>query len=162
MSFDPQTAFHAIPTRYALLKMLIPATGKAIESSLMQEVQLEGTRVVLALEIHRSRHGEYPRSLAELAPAILPEVPPDPVTGGLFGYRLLAPGEDPAGRPYVLYSFGNDHRDDGGRTASTTKIPMSLRDVSAGLDYVINVPRPPQPETENPEPAQPEETPAQP
>ena len=63
--------------------------------------------VVLALEIYRRRHGEYPDSLDDLVPDLLPAVPPDRFTGEAIGYRRT---RDRA----VVYSVGADRDDDGG------------------------------------------------
>lgn len=66
--------------------------------------------VVIALELHRRRHGSYPQRLDELVPGTLPEVPPDPMDGRPMRYRPPArPGERP-----MLYSVGCDGVDDGG------------------------------------------------
>jgi hypothetical protein len=44
------------------------------------------TELTLALELYRSGHGEYPPSLAALAPQYLDKVDPDPATNRDFGY----------------------------------------------------------------------------
>jgi len=61
----------------------------------------------IALELHRRRTGEWPPSLAELTPDVLPELPTDRFTGEPLRYRLME------GRP-LLYSHGTDRDDDGG------------------------------------------------
>jgi len=65
-------------------------------------------RLALALGAYRSDRRSYPKSLAELAPKYLEEVPNDPFSGDNFHYE---------GKPdsFVLYSVGLNHRDDGGR-----------------------------------------------
>jgi hypothetical protein len=62
----------------------------------------------------RLKRGDWPRTLDELVPEYLAEVPIDRLTGGKLGYKLQ--GDRP-----VLYSFGADGDDDGGRAARLPK-----------------------------------------
>jgi hypothetical protein len=68
----------------------------------------DGVLVGMALELHRRRAGQYPVTLNELTPGLLPEVPVDRISGKPVRYRL---GD---GRPLV-YSLGGDGDDDQGR-----------------------------------------------
>ena len=68
----------------------------------------DATRIVVALERHRRKHGEWPATLEAIDPAILAEVPNDDFTGEPFIYRLLD------GEP-LLYSIGTNGVDDGGQ-----------------------------------------------
>jgi hypothetical protein len=62
----------------------------------------------LALARYRAEHqGEYPKTLAELTPKYLAEVPKDPFGDGDLHYKREGDG-------YVLYSVGINGRDDGG------------------------------------------------
>lgn len=45
-------------------------------------------KIGLALKIYKCEHGKYPASLQELVPAILPEIPVDPIDGKPFGYKV--------------------------------------------------------------------------
>jgi len=45
-------------------------------------------KIGLALKIYKCEHGKYPASLQELVPAILPEIPADPLDGKAFGYSV--------------------------------------------------------------------------
>lgn len=45
-------------------------------------------KIGLALKIYKCEHGKYPASLQELVPAILPEIPVDPLGGKPFGYKV--------------------------------------------------------------------------
>lgn len=151
MSFHPDTAVESMPYRYIMLRLLLPALGKSIQTSQHHELNIAGMRVMLAIEIYRARHGAFPASLADLAPEILPKVPQDPL-GQAFGYRLFAPGEDADGRGYLLYSFGADLQDNGGKQ-DPNAAPIALQQRGAGLDLVINQPREKQPELPEPPPA---------
>ena len=68
----------------------------------------EGTTIAIALELYHRKHGEYPKTLAELSPMYLPQVPVDRITGGPLKYRLMD------GKP-LIYSVGADRDDDGGK-----------------------------------------------
>lgn len=70
-------------------------------------LHLLAQETVCALELFRREHGDYPASLADLAPAHLPAEPVDPHMGGPLGYRREGEG-------YVLYAVGTDGKDDGG------------------------------------------------
>lgn len=73
------------------------------------EVQIEGTRTMLLLEIHRSLTGSFPAALDLLAPELREQLRPDPISGKPFAYRVDGPSDS-----YFLYSIGADGRDDGG------------------------------------------------
>jgi len=45
-------------------------------------------KIGLALKIYKCEHGKYPASLQEIIPAILPNIPIDPLDGKSFGYRV--------------------------------------------------------------------------
>jgi hypothetical protein len=49
--------------------------------------ELDAARISLALHIYKNNNGAFPDSLEKLAPAILPEIPADPMTGKPFGYQ---------------------------------------------------------------------------
>lgn len=73
-------------------------------------------RVELALQEFRRAQGRYPGSLSELAPLLASECRMDPFSGKPFGYRYpRPPSRSPRVLPFLLYSAGNDGRDDGGR-----------------------------------------------
>jgi hypothetical protein len=69
--------------------------------------RLRCTAVALAAERYRLRHGDWPRAIAALVPDYLPAVPLDPFDGAPLRYRRTDGGA-------VVYSVGEDGRDDGG------------------------------------------------
>ena len=80
------------------------------------------SRAGLACRIHKVRTGQYPESLEALVPALLTEVPVDPFTGRPLVYRR-------AGEGFIVYSFGSNLKDDGGRsTWETTQLVMDKDD----------------------------------
>jgi hypothetical protein len=131
--------------RFETVRLLSPALGQFVQNRAVSAVRLEGTRVMVALELYRARHGAYPDSLDQLAGDIVTQAPADPLHGLPFGYRLL--DNDPDGRAYLLYSIGLDRVDDGGAEASPADrethghaaalTALALRNA----DYVINEPR---------------------
>jgi hypothetical protein len=65
----------------------------------------------IALKRYQLKHGRYPPDLVSLVPEFVPKVPLDPVDGQPLRYRLNADGT------FVLYSVGENGRDDGGNPA---------------------------------------------
>jgi hypothetical protein len=91
-----------------LADMLTPALAK---THVKADRILTVTRLasaVAALERHRLATGSYPKKLAELAPRLAATVPPDPMTGQPFGYRLETDGT------FTLYGMGPNKKDDNG------------------------------------------------
>jgi hypothetical protein len=64
-------------------------------------------RTALALERYRVTRGTLPDNLMELSPVFLDNVPEDPYDGHPLRYKKLVKG-------YVVYSVGEDGKDDGG------------------------------------------------
>jgi hypothetical protein len=89
------------------LILLIPA----VESATLQPHYVRASRdamlTAIAMELHRRRHGQWPNTLDELVPSLLPAAPVDRFDGRLLRYRIVD------GSP-VLYSIGHDFEDDGG------------------------------------------------
>lgn len=110
------------------------------------ELQRQAVPVILALERFRMRHGGWPESLSQLEPEFMEELPTDPISASAFGYKRRAPTPDDP-REFWLYSLGLEADDDGGKeTADPDEAHHALmtpRWRAAGLDYVINRPRPP-------------------
>jgi hypothetical protein len=130
----------ALSPRFVLLKVLVPALGRSMESADMCAVGVAGTRVMLAVELFNQRAGRYPESIAELTPGILPTVPLDPWSGKPFVYRRLDPATDPYRRSYTLYSVGADGVDNGGVYAIRWNESALSAAKGNGLDYVFNLP----------------------
>ena len=93
--------------QYAPLMILIPAFRSATVAFEKANGRLEGVLCGIALELYRREHGDWPESMARLAPQWLPRVPVDRINGGELEYRIE--GDKP-----VVYSLGRDGDDDGG------------------------------------------------
>jgi hypothetical protein len=72
------------------------------------ETQRAVVLTAIALERYRLRHGSHPESLAELTPTLVSAVPIDPMDGKPLRFRRTEDGR------FLLYSIGEDGRDDGG------------------------------------------------
>lgn len=92
----------------ALLKLLLPAVGRAGEVLAAQRFDLDAAAMAVALARFRAASGQWPRSLEQLVPSFLPSVPLDPETTLPYCYELRESGP-------VVWSTGPDGIDDGGR-----------------------------------------------
>lgn len=125
-------------TQFGYSKHLITIDGQS-------RLALAGTRAMVALERHRSEHGDYPVTLQELIPAFLETVPIDPWSGGPLGYVRVDPATDPLGRHYLLYSTGSDFEDNGGRVNADLRFSRQVLQVPSkpdthGYDFIVNDP----------------------
>jgi hypothetical protein len=93
--------------RYRLLTALIPAISRASTSAEMTTQARDGLLVAIALRLHERRYGEFPGTVGELSPGLLPEVPLDRYDGGRLKYAF----RDGVA---IIYSAGVDRDDDGG------------------------------------------------
>jgi hypothetical protein len=119
-----------------ILDPLCASRALGIGSGLAMEATRDGTRLMIALERHRLRHGQYPASLAALAPKFIDNVPIDPFTARPFRYRLLDAAATNAAEGYILYSIGFDEIDNGGTTAEDPYDAFSPK--GPGTDFIIN------------------------
>jgi hypothetical protein len=90
-----------------LLFPAVPTVFKACGKSMAYQ---EITLAAIAAERHRLKNGSFPRSIEELTPEFLPEVPLDPFDGKAI--RLLHRDDQ-----LVIYSVGVNRVDDGGTQA---------------------------------------------
>lgn len=161
-ALDPDTILARFPQTdpgLPLISALMPALGKYVQSTDQLRVDLAGTRLLLAVELFRTRHHRLPSALAELVPGELSELPRDAYAAdGQFRYfarpdaapapaaadAALDPKPNPTNHPlpYVLYSVGTDGADD--LAASDVNDPgMGLYGSAAttkGKDWVITRP----------------------
>lgn len=92
------------------------------------EVARQIVITAIALKRYQLRYGAYPPGLAALKPDFATEVPRDPMDGKPLRYRLNSDGT------YVLYSVGEDGKDDGGDSSPTT--PSKTTNWLQGRDWV--------------------------
>jgi hypothetical protein len=96
------------------------------------EVARQIVIVAIALKRYQLQRGAYPRELAALKPKLLAEMPHDPMDGKPLRYRLNLGGT------YVLYSVGEDGKDDGGDVSPAA--PSKTATWLQGRDWVWPLP----------------------
>lgn len=111
------------------------ASGKVLNKVMATEIAREFAISAIALKRYQIRKGVYPDRLEELVPDFLSAVPRDAVDGQPLRYRRNPDGT------YLLYSIGEDGKDDGG-DPRPTRTSKSLN-WQRGADWVW-----PQPATE--------------
>ncbi|MFT3686310.1 MAG: hypothetical protein QM783_15555 [Phycisphaerales bacterium] len=113
------------------------ATWSLVRGVEWAELDRVGLTIVCAVEKFNLAHGRSPATLNELVPEQLKSVPLDPLGGRPFSYKLIDPAKDPHGRSYLVYIWGNDNVDDGGkepRRYYDAIVPPTQKD----MDYIIN------------------------
>ena len=81
---------------------------RAGDKAVHTETERQMTLATIALKRFQLRHGKLPASLEGLVPEFLPAMPYDYMSAKPLCYRLKPDGS------YVLYSVGEDGKDDGG------------------------------------------------
>ncbi len=89
-------------------QMLVPALTRVQLAQARGEAMIDLTRIGLTLEACHAETGAYPANLNAVGTDLGGAVPVDPFTGQ--GYVYL-----PQGDAFILYSLGENGRDDGGR-----------------------------------------------
>lgn len=87
----------------------------------------------IALKRYQLKHGKYPSTLSDLVPEFVSSVPRDPVDGKPLRYRLIPDGN------FLLYSIGENGKDDGGDGSSSNTIGPGFPDrwnARDALDWV--------------------------
>ena len=109
----PSTFSNQDPPRYAFLSgMIMPVYTRARNAADRVQAQIAGSEIVLALEAYKDRYGGYPASLDELKARLGWAIPEDPFSGNDFIYK-------PQGNGILLYSVGENLKDDGARKYSS-------------------------------------------
>jgi hypothetical protein len=119
--------------RHRISAIAIPNIMKATAVVSRNETQRRLTIAAIALERYRLRHGRLPPDLDALVPDFLSAVPLDPMSGKPLRYRRNESG-------FVMYSVGEDGRDDGG-DPSSPRVANEL-DFWSGKDAVWPAPAP--------------------
>jgi hypothetical protein len=83
--------------------------GKIQQASDRCQQTNENLLLAFALARYQRDHGRYPKTLGQLAPKYLTEIPLDRFSGRVLIYR-------PSKSGYLLYSVGANGKDDGGKT----------------------------------------------
>jgi hypothetical protein len=99
---------HQLSFWHVMTKTLMPALTRVAQLDLRARAHLDLAQTALAVERYRLATGKLPQQLEDLVPQYLAQVPTDPFDGNPIRYRPGPPG-------YLLYSVGEDGRDNGGR-----------------------------------------------
>jgi len=91
-----------------LLSLLTPAFQAALHAEDGALAMRELTKVAAALAVYRAEQGEYPETLEQLVPDVLPEMPIDLYSDEPLIYRKMEDGG------YLLYSISQNGIDNGG------------------------------------------------
>ncbi len=119
----------------ALSHMLLPAFAKAMLKACQAQTFTQLAITACALERHWLARGNYPESLAALAPELAKLVPLDPMSGQPFHYERTADGR------FRLWSVGWNGKDDGGTVALTGTPASKSRNINFEQgDWVWPVP----------------------
>ncbi len=92
-----------IPGQCSIMRMMLFCEAQCFQ-------WLDHLQLAVALSIHRAEHGQFPEKLEQLKPAILAEIPLDRMA---HGQQLPRYRRDGSG--YMLYSLGENGKDNGGR-----------------------------------------------
>jgi hypothetical protein len=102
-----------LPVEKAIMtQMSLPALSKAYNREARIDAQLGNAEIALSCHIYKQRYGDYPSSLKELTPEILPSLPLDPFTGEDYIYKKKD-------KRFIIYSVGENLKDDGGTPRAT-------------------------------------------
>ena len=91
-----------------LARNLLPSSGYVLRKFAYAQNSVNMAHVACALERYHLAHGEYPDTLATLAPQFMENIPHDIIGGQPLHYRRTNDGK------FLLYSVGWDETDDGG------------------------------------------------
>jgi hypothetical protein len=101
-------SIHALDKgKYFLSSQLLPALFRYFLLEARFDALLGAAEIGLANRIYRQANGKFADTLNQLAPEILPALTLDPFTGKDYIYRKTDTG-------FIVYSVGEDEKDDGG------------------------------------------------
>jgi hypothetical protein len=97
-----------------LANCLLPSYVRAIELYCRVAVERARVRIVLGAHVFKSKNGRWPHDLKEATEDESPDIRQDPFSGKELVYKV-------AGDSFLLYSVGEDCKDDGGKRAASGK-----------------------------------------
>lgn len=103
--------------RYAIIsQMMFPVFSGAKAKCYEAQARTAGDRIMLALITYKGRYGAYPASLSDLRAKLGWKIEEDAFSGKDFIYR-------PKGAGFLLYSVGQNLKDDGARVEPPKVLP---------------------------------------
>lgn len=109
---DSEKALQAVTPPPVMTAVLAPAYERSAAARDKAIARLGLAQVALLLKAYRAEQGAYPQSLAELPGLNGKPLPTDPFSGKAFCYR-------PDGAGFIVYSWGPNLKDDGGKPTSS-------------------------------------------
>jgi len=91
------------------LALLGPALSATLHAEERAETKRRLTSLAFSIAAFRIDNQAYPKTLADLSPKYVKQLPTDPRTGKSFVYRRIKAG-------YILYGLGRNGKDDDGQT----------------------------------------------
>lgn len=113
---------------HILFHMYSPSYSWTTRSYLRNVAQVRATRVGIAVHRYRLATGNLPNTLDDLVPSYIDVVPEDPYDGRALRYDELETG-------FVVYSIGEDKKDDGGKERPTARVKR--RSSSWDITFII-------------------------
>jgi ABC-type transport system involved in multi-copper enzyme maturation permease subunit len=126
---------NALPPNLTASNFMMWTTRNVTQHHWTSLAELRCAVAMLAVERYRLAHGNWPKSLNELVPAFLREVPADPFDGKPLRFRRLPDG-------VVIYAVGFDGTDDGGKLErGTSRLLAAPRAAapSTGVDVGVRL-----------------------
>lgn len=96
---------------HSLMSASVLSLSQFLDIVMRAETTKQMAIAAIALKRYQLKHGNYPPNLDSLVPEFVPIVPLDPVDGQPLRYRQNADGT------FLLYSVGENGKDDGGNPA---------------------------------------------
>lgn len=112
------------PVGDILIGMLAPALDRALVQKCRENCSVAATRILIALNCYKLKHGELPDTLEELVPEYFDVVPLDDFDGQLMRYSR---------EKRIVYSIDADLEDNGGTSRDERADP------EAGYDWVYKI-----------------------
>ena len=104
--------------RYAVItSIMLPVFTRARAKADEAQARVAGDRIMLGLITCKARYGAYPTNLAELRAKLGWKIEEDPFSGKDFTYK-------PQGAGFLLYSVGENLKDDAARTVTERPLPQ--------------------------------------
>ncbi|MGO8698885.1 MAG: hypothetical protein ACLQVY_14315 [Limisphaerales bacterium] len=99
------------PYSFVCSRFSLPYATKVWQNIARNQTLVDQAQIACALERYRLAHGDYPETLAALAPQYMEKIPHDIIGGQPLHYRRSPDGT------FLLYSIGWNEKDDGGVVA---------------------------------------------
>jgi hypothetical protein len=99
----------------SFVSLMLPVAAQAISMEDRATMQFDLTKLAFALAAYHAKHSRYPAKLATLVPKYVKEVPKD-IFNNDADLHYSREGDG-----YLLYSVGDNGKDDGGKTRDDAK-----------------------------------------